>query len=316
MNLNAYINLSFNSYLARRTPHISTRNTMAPGTVIITGARGGMTALTAKSYHQRHPEDHLILLVRDPAKVLPAELPAPSDKVHHAAFEMSDLSAVRSAAKNIVEMVTSGKVPPIEALVCSAAIQVVGPDQPRLTKDGYEETCAVNHLAHFALILDLLPVMKSDGRIVIVGSDSHKPDYKYFKLKAKYDKLEKLLKVQPGSEPVAEAQDRGMQRYGTSKLLQIMTANEVGHVPLGSWRESTGLREFDREREQEREWRLRARKTILTPYSSPGDSAPTPNTVTSEYPYSTQAVWAERASSEIGPPSREQWSTTPFAFLV
>lgn len=141
------------------------------GTVVITGPNGGMTTLTTRQYALNHPEDHLILLVRNPSSI-PSNATPPTDKVTYESFDMTDLTAVRRAAAAIVEKVDSGAVPRIKTLVCSAAIQVTGPDQPRLTKDGYEETYAVNHLAHFALIMDLLPVMAKDGQVIIVGSDS------------------------------------------------------------------------------------------------------------------------------------------------
>jgi NAD(P)-dependent dehydrogenase (short-subunit alcohol dehydrogenase family) len=140
------------------------------GTVIFTGPNGGMTSLTVKQYAENHPDDHLVLLVRNPAKLPAGVIPA-SDKVTYAAFDMTSLTAVRAAAKTIIGKVNSGALPRIKAVICSAAIQYTSVGQA-ITTDGYDETVAVNHLAHFVLVLDLLPVMSSDGRIVIVGSDS------------------------------------------------------------------------------------------------------------------------------------------------
>jgi WW domain-containing oxidoreductase len=140
-----------------------------PGTVVITGPNGGMATLTTREYAKLHPDDHLILLVRNPSS-LPNDATPPSDKVKYEVFDMSDITDVRHTAAGIAAKVASGALPPIKSIVCSAAVLIVSPDQPRITKDGYEETMAVNHLAHFALILDLLPSMAKDGQVIIVGS--------------------------------------------------------------------------------------------------------------------------------------------------
>jgi NAD(P)-dependent dehydrogenase (short-subunit alcohol dehydrogenase family) len=106
-------------------------------------------------------------------------------------------------------------------------MKITSIDQPKVTPDGYEEPIAVNHLAHFLLILELLPSMTPDGQIIIVGSDTHRNDYKFFVKKAAYAPLEQLVNVNPGSEPIKDAKDNGLQRYATSKMLQLMTGHEV-----------------------------------------------------------------------------------------
>jgi hypothetical protein len=55
----------------------------------------------------------------------------------------------------------------------------------------------------------------------------HRPDYKFFPKKTLYKPLKQLIEVEAGSEPAAEARDNGWQRYGTSKLLQMMIGHEV-----------------------------------------------------------------------------------------
>lgn len=217
---------------------------MSSGTVVLTGARGGMAAIMAQRYHAKHPAHHLVLLVRDASKVEPGILPDQSATVRYQSLDMAKLQDVKAVAQSIAADVKSGKLPPIIAIVCSAAVQVTAADQPHVTGDGYEETVAVNHLAHSSLILELLPSMKPDGRIVIVGSDVHKPDYKFFKLKAKYEKLDTLLKVEPGSEPSGQAYDLGLQRYGVSKLLQMMAGQEVS--PMYSHAEDSSPADSDK----------------------------------------------------------------------
>ncbi|ORX33645.1 hypothetical protein BD324DRAFT_639029 [Kockovaella imperatae] len=195
------------------------------GSIVVTGPQGGMTLHFIESYYQKHPDNHLVLLVRDPSKVLPSLSTMSNCTILRC--DLSDLSSVRQASQEITDRVKSGKLSPIECLVESAAVQVCGPNGPRITQDGYEETVAVNHLAHFILTLDLLPSMKPQGRIVIVGSDSHRPNYKFIKIGPKYKPIESLLKVEPGTDPSGSGVDIGMARYSTSKLLQMMTGHEL-----------------------------------------------------------------------------------------
>ena len=142
-----------------------------------------MSSIFARSYHQRNPDKHLVLMVRDPTKVAPGTLPRESSITTYLPCEMTKLDQVRSTCKSLVEEIESGKRPRIENLICSATIQVTAKDQPRVTPDGYEETISVNHLAHFILLVELLPVMKRDARILIVGSASRKPDCPFSPLK-------------------------------------------------------------------------------------------------------------------------------------
>jgi hypothetical protein len=69
--------------------------------------------------------------------------------------------------------------------------------------------------------------MSPNGQIVIIGSDSHRNDLKYFPKKAAYAPLKTLVGVKANSEPAKEERVNGWQRYGTSKMLQMMTGHEV-----------------------------------------------------------------------------------------
>ena len=60
----------------------------------------------------------------------------------------------------------------IDVLCCNAAVYLPNQQTPSWTKDGYEESFGVNHLAHHLLIRKLLPTLaKTKGaRCIIVGS--------------------------------------------------------------------------------------------------------------------------------------------------
>lgn len=68
--------------------------------------------------------------------------------------------------------VSSGELPPIRVLVLAAGFQDFG--NQSWTKDGLDTTFAANYLGHWLLTLLLLKSMdRSNGRIIIIGSQSH-----------------------------------------------------------------------------------------------------------------------------------------------
>lgn len=81
--------------------------------------------------------------------------------------DMADLSQVRRAAVEI-----GARFPRIDVLVNNAGVINT---KRRITKDGFEETFAVNHLAHFLLTGLLLPQLKAaaPSRIIVVSSNAH-----------------------------------------------------------------------------------------------------------------------------------------------
>lgn len=82
----------------------------------------------------------------------------------------------------------------------------------RLTKDGFEKTFQTNHLGHFALTSTLLPLLKTNGRIVNVSSMGYQ-----FAAKngLELDNLNGEKEYGPWSS------------YGQSKLENILFTNEL-----------------------------------------------------------------------------------------
>ena len=81
--------------------------------------------------------------------------------------DLSSLSAVKKLASEIAR--DHGK---IDVLINNAGVFMRG---QTFSKDGYETTFAVNHLAHFALSLRMLPLLgrAKQGRVVTVSSVAH-----------------------------------------------------------------------------------------------------------------------------------------------
>lgn len=152
---------------------------MASGTIIVTGANGGLgSAIVSQLVRSSdYSSLHGVYAVRDPAaastlnSILEAEEEGDrQDDVLR--LDLSKLSSVRAFAADINKRVASGQLPPLRALVLNAGFQ----EQFTLTKteDGLDMTFQVNHLANFLLTLLLLQSMdKRKGRILVLGSWTH-----------------------------------------------------------------------------------------------------------------------------------------------
>ena len=68
--------------------------------------------------------------------------------------------------------ISAGTIPPIRALILNAGFQDFG--KQSWTDDGLDTTFAANYLGHWLLTLLLLESLdKENGRIVVIGSQSH-----------------------------------------------------------------------------------------------------------------------------------------------
>ncbi len=91
----------------------------------------------------------------------------PGAEVALVQLDLMDLESVRQAAEQVLQE------PRLDVLVNNAGIMGV---EKTLTKDGFEPHFGVNHLAHFALTAQLLPLLESttSSRIVTISSVGHK----------------------------------------------------------------------------------------------------------------------------------------------
>ena len=120
-------------------------------------------------------------------------------------IDLGEQTSVRKATKEILQ-----KIPRIDALICNGAIAQV-PKQV-LTVDGFESQLGVNHYGHFTLQGLLFPLIeKSNGRIVVVGSEGYKMGLKTIK----FDDMNWYRNY------------NGNHAYSQSKLAQIMSVYEL-----------------------------------------------------------------------------------------
>jgi NAD(P)-dependent dehydrogenase (short-subunit alcohol dehydrogenase family) len=150
--------------------HMQTREKV----LVITGATSGIgreATLALAPHFQR-----LFVLARDAGKgeELAAQLKirAPGCKCTIVAADLRSLLAVREAARCI-----AAHCDHVDVLINNAGL-ICG--ERRETKDGYEETFGVNHLAAFALTQHLISQLKRAGRpgqparVITVASDAHR----------------------------------------------------------------------------------------------------------------------------------------------
>lgn len=135
--------------------------------ILITGATDGIGLETALQLARQGHE--LVLHGRNREKALRAcdavRRAIPDAALHAVHADLSDLSAT-------MQMAASLPVATLDALVNNAGVYMT---ERRLSKDGFEMTLAVNHLAHFLLTVRLLPLLKQSPspRVVTVSSIAH-----------------------------------------------------------------------------------------------------------------------------------------------
>ena len=86
--------------------------------------------------------------------------------------DLADLQAVGRCAQGLLEANAA-----IDTLVLNAGLQYTGAPQPRWSVQGFELTLAVNHLAHQALLQQVMPLLRlaSAPRLVVTASEVHDP---------------------------------------------------------------------------------------------------------------------------------------------
>lgn len=201
---------------------------MEQKTCLVTGASGGIGLATAQELARRGFRVRIV--GRNPDKLAAAAREiGPGDVVSYRA-DFSSLDEVRRLAEQVL-----ARGEPLHVLVNNAGVW--HPDF-RLSKDGFEDTFAVNHLASFLLTHLLLPRMREtegDRRIVHVSSRLHVQAGQTASLKGRAVHFLNVLGVRVaghGARFDFDALDRaedfqGIEAYARSKLAQMIFSREL-----------------------------------------------------------------------------------------
>ncbi|RBR17544.1 hypothetical protein FVER53590_12061 [Fusarium verticillioides] len=201
------------------------------GTIIVTGANGSLALAYISHLSKNHPSYTILATVRnaspsDPNTAQLSSILSSNPKSSIEALDLSILSNVRNFSENTAKRVASGEIPPIKAIICNAFTMSL--TEQVYTPDGFERTFQVNHLSHFVLVLKLVGSMASDGRIVMLGSNTHYTTrtHPLFKQRPGIPEDTELL-VKPLPDKKGRGHDGGFHRYGNSKLANIMFMHDL-----------------------------------------------------------------------------------------
>lgn len=181
---------------------------MKQKTCVITGATSGIGLGIARGLASQNFE--LVLLGRDPAKgsAVTADLKTETgnSSIHYVNVDLCAQKQIRTAGEEI-----SRRFPAIDVLVNNAGVWT---SRCEFTEDKIEKQFAVNHLAYFLLthLLYRNIAACADGRIINIGSDSHK----YGRIN--FDDLN------------LERSYHGLKAYGQSKLANLLFTYELDRL--------------------------------------------------------------------------------------
>ena len=194
------------------------------GTALITGGNAGLGLEAAKRLAAK--KQNLILAGRDQTTVEKAA----SDlrvrfgvQVTTVQLDLSSLASVRSAANEIHKRMAEGQLQHLDSLLCNAGAQFRGPIS--YSKDGYEETFAINYLGHFLLANLLLDSLAEEGRIVFTASGTHDPETMDGKMVGKAMEPDAFALANQGKGD--RKPSSGGVRYATSKLCTLLLCYEL-----------------------------------------------------------------------------------------
>lgn len=185
-------------------------------TYIITGATRGLGLAIAKCL-ALDPSNRVVLAVRN------SEL---GQRLATSIGPNVEVVALNLRSPSSIDAFIAEWQGDIAGLINNAGVQIV--NETRFTEqEKFEETFAVNHLAALRLTHGLLPALKG-GRVLFIGSGTHNPNNKVAKLFGfRGAKLESIKDCAEGLNSHGSIKQMGMDRYATSKFLNMVTAVEL-----------------------------------------------------------------------------------------
>jgi NAD(P)-dependent dehydrogenase (short-subunit alcohol dehydrogenase family) len=203
---------------------------IASGTVLITGPTSGLgKAATLAIANRPAPERPDLLLVGRAGQALSEvvdDTRAAGATAYEIGCDLARLADVRAAGRKAKDLLATGAVRPLRALVANAGVAVV--DTRSASADGYESTFAVNYLAHAQLIGDLLDSFVAPSRIVLLGSNTYHQNVVRRMLRVPpADWRDPIELARPAAPDVSPTFERSGIAYSNSKLAILYYAHEL-----------------------------------------------------------------------------------------
>jgi NAD(P)-dependent dehydrogenase (short-subunit alcohol dehydrogenase family) len=134
-------------------------------TALVTGPSSGIGMSTALELGRRGY--HVIAAGRSPTRAEPvlSSIRSGGGSAEFVELDLASMSSVRGAAETVI---ATGSF--VDVLVNNAGI---GVNRRGLTEDGFEVHFGINHLGHFLLTRQLLPLFRPASRIVTLASAVH-----------------------------------------------------------------------------------------------------------------------------------------------
>jgi NAD(P)-dependent dehydrogenase (short-subunit alcohol dehydrogenase family) len=194
-----------------------------PGTYIVTGGSSGIGFHACAELLRLRSAATVVVASREHARTDAAVTRLQSCRAIARIGDLGSLSSIQAFARSVRDDIGAGKLPPLRGLLCNAGIQNVA--KTPLSSDGFEETFAVNHLGHFALVQRLIRSIEPGGRVVIVSSDVHDPARKTGMPAPRL--VSPHMLAGPHGESDTSAMKLGQRRYSSSKLCNLLFAFEL-----------------------------------------------------------------------------------------
>jgi NAD(P)-dependent dehydrogenase (short-subunit alcohol dehydrogenase family) len=215
-------------------------DSLARRTAVITGGNAGLgyaCAATLLASKKGVPWS-VILACRNPALAQEAverltRVAGAPGRVETMPLDLASLASVRSFTTELTARVRSGAISSLDGLVCNAGVQ--SGTKRTYTADGFEMTFGVNHLGHFLLVKELLPILAPAARIAVVASGTHDPAQKAGPPAPAWNNPEALARGELGDAAAKSGPfSYGQRLYTTSKLANVyFTYGLARRLPAG-----------------------------------------------------------------------------------
>ncbi|HVB45113.1 MAG TPA: SDR family oxidoreductase [Streptosporangiaceae bacterium] len=186
---------------------------LAGRTFLVTGANAGIGYATAMDLARRGGRVHVACrsAAKGAAAVAAISAETGSEQVRYLHLDLADLAGVRQSAQDFLALRE-----PLHVLINNAGVG----GQRGITADGFELHFGVNHLGHFALTQELLPLLQDSGqaRIVNVASEAHQ-EAKDIDFEALRSRTKSIT---------------GLPEYAVSKLSNVLFTQELARRLAGT----------------------------------------------------------------------------------